>query len=143
MDLAIRGCDFVVRQIFNECCSEPVSNKPTLDFLGQFAKIADYTVSEIRGRFLDRIRAKCRTGPPHERHLRLTGVGALLLSSPCGDPGLTDGLRPNGARLALSEAFSAVASAASPLTKSAHLISNPLRRPFKTNVKPVGESVSV
>jgi hypothetical protein len=41
---------------------------------------------------------------------------------------------------AFSDAFSAVANAASPLTRSAHAISRPLRRPLSASVKPSGDS---
>src|SRR5882757_1173144 len=45
--------------------------------------------------------------------------------------------------LAVREAFSAVASAASPVTRSAHLMSSPLRFPLSAKVNPTDDIVSV
>ena len=45
--------------------------------------------------------------------------------------------------IALSDALRAVASAASPLTRSTQPRRNPLRRPFRANTSPVGDKVSV
>ena len=56
------------------------------------------------------------------------------------EPGLAGG---GSTILAVSDAFSAVASAASPLTSAFQASSSPLRLPFTTSFRPSGEMVSM
>ena len=53
------------------------------------------------------------------------------------------GVTRAGVMFAVSDALSAVASAASPLTKSAHRISKPLRLPLSANTNLSGVIVTV
>src|SRR5262249_24310511 len=56
---------------------------------------------------------------------------------------LPEGPQSAHLRLSFNEAFSAVASAACPLTRSAHAISCPIRRPFSVSLSPCAFRVSV
>src|ERR1022692_1002099 len=74
----------------------------------------------------------------------LRGVRFACLAPAFFSGGRIAGGRIAGGRIfAVSDALRAVASAASPLTKSAQLTSSPLRRPLSAKVKPSAESVSV